>query len=605
MEASNRGRAAFDSNAQVRYQRGGALVLNNLTLSHDNRLLFQQQQTVPASLSHGVITGLVGVNGAGKSSLSLLLASKELPGFPRELHVTYVSSTSMELGDEQEQCNNIDTDQLYRMMPEEYIWSKVERRIGAIQKHIDQLEGVLEQAVGVEQMEEISDRLAVLYDTQDSLTADAKAAIRDAIVKVGMQPHLQKPVASLSSGWRYKCCLISAFITKSDLLIVDEPSFLDSRSTEWFVEQMQHAAKDQNAMVLLVSHKEALLDQLCERIWYINAGNQTFATFNCGYSAFRSTHEAEIQSASKTIASTNEKVKSADKSLSQIKAQLHKREKNMQSKTKQNSDKRFIKGKNKEAQQNADKSAAAKLKQLERKATEVETLKRTAKRERVRPLRIEGTVSSERFVVQLCDVGFAYDGMKDEFVFRFIDSSVEASDRILLAGGNGCGKSTLVKIIAGQVQPTEGDVHLHVQKNMLYFPQTALSDLVEQYGQRSAMGLLNAPGIAWTETQTRQHLGNFDLKGELALRQIATLSAGQRVRLWLAWKLVQSPHPSLLVLDEISENLDVETRRSLVDMLDEFQGAVITVSHDTDLSQSFRYTQLWELTAHGLRIQHA
>lgn len=105
-----------------------------------------------------------------------------------------------------------------------------------------------------------------------------------------------------------------------------------------------------------------------------------------------------------------------------------------------------------------------------------------------------------------------------------------------------------------------------------------------------------------TETQARHHLGDFGLAKNLALNRVATLSAGQRVRLWLAQQLLQHPKPSLLILDEVSENVDVETRQSLVDLLKGFDGAVLVISHDPDFVERANFTKTWKLWRHGLEV---
>merc|ERR1712176_1517108 len=93
-----------------------------------------------------------------------------------------------------------------------------------------------------------------------------------------------------------------------------------------------------------------------------------------------------------------------------------------------------------------------------------------------------------------------------------------------------------------------------------------------------------------TETQGRCHLADLGLAKDLALSRVATLSAGQRVRLWLAKQLLMHPKPSLLILDEVSENVDVDTRQSLIDLLKTFNGAVLVISHDPDFVNRAQFT---------------
>lgn len=153
-------------------------------------------------------------------------------------------------------------------------------------------------------------------------------------------------------------------------------------------------------------------------------------------------------------------------------------------------------------------------------------------------------------------------------------------------------------MILGDLEPTSGSVAR--RGKALYFPQVALNDLSREHGLKSALAFL---GESLTETEARHHLGNFGLAKDLALRPIHTLSAGQRVRLWLAHANLWNAKPTLLILDEISENVDRETRKSLLDMLHSFVGAVLVISHDEDFCGSFQAQQVWTLTPHGMRIE--
>jgi len=125
-----------------------------------------------------------------------------------------------------------------------------------------------------------------------------------------------------------------------------------------------------------------------------------------------------------------------------------------------------------------------------------------------------------------------------------------------------------------------------------------LGDLLRYHGSETAIDYLEKE---LTQTQARCHLGNFGLAKDLSLREIRTLSAGQRVRLRLAKESLFHPSPSLLVVDEISENVDRETRDSLAKLLSEFQAAVLVISHDPDFRKCFQPTKMWELRRHGLR----
>ena len=561
-----------------------------LGLAHDANTLFEPTDF---SLIRGAVTGLVGTNGSGKTSLAKVVASKELPGFPKDLAVQYVSTH------ENYSCMHAitgsnDNDAEQSLTPEAYLYSVVQDRLESLGTKIEQLEESL--GLDSERVEETANQLAELYELQDELQKSAEREIQQTLTDLGFGPHLKKSLSQLSSGWRYKCRLAAAFTAHSDILIVDEPSFLDISSTKWLVEKVSQAIS-RKTMVLLISHKEALLETLCNRILYINSGNHSLSSYNCGYETFRATHMSEVSHAKCTIAETEERVASAQKSLKSVQSQLQRRERKTKALTTQNADQRFIKGKNKEAKQKADRSAAAKVKQLKMQASEMDDLRRQAKREQIKHLHISG-IAGEGTLALFQDVGFAYDE-GEPFIFQNLDARLEAQDRVLLRGPNGCGKSTFLRLLLGELEPTVGTVK-DVGK-VLYFPQTSLSDMASRHGHESAVRYL---GNNLTETAARQHLGDFGLTKSLALRPIVTLSAGQRVRLWLSKQMLRFPSPALLVMDEISENLDVETRGSLSEILNGFVGAVIVVSHDEDFCRSLHPTQVWNLGLHGIHIDY-
>jgi len=568
------------------YHRGHALTIQNLSLSHDGgHLLFG---SADVCLQYECITGLVAVNGAGKTSLVKLIASKTLPGFPADILIEYLAASD----DEEFLAGTIDDD-LLSLQPLQYIEYRIQTRTNQLQTEIDALEARLEVAVQ-EETETLANELGELYDILDGISEQVQRELDQALSDTGLSAYTHLSLEDLSCGWRYKTRLIAAFLTHPDLLIVDEPSFLDATSTDWFIGKMIDAKK--TSMVVLISHKENLLERLCDHILYINAGNQTLSSYHCGYRVFRDVHSVQVQNAQKTIANTEKKHDTAEKSLKNIQSQLRRRETSFKETTTQHADKRFIKGKNKEAKQKADKSAASKLKQTQQDIVDLEIVRRQARTERVKEIHLEG-LAIDGTIISLVDVAFGYD---DNLLFQYVDACMVSTDRVLLSAANGSGKSTLVKLIMGELEPRVGTISRKGQ--CIYFPQTALSQLLRVHGQETALAFL---GGSLTETQARSHLGVFGLAGDLAVRCIRTLSAGQRVRLWLAKQQLDVPKASLLIVDEITENVDVETRRSLAALIASYKGAVLVVSHDQDFVQKLQLTKTWYLHLNGIHEQYA
>ncbi|KAL3805143.1 hypothetical protein HJC23_003371 [Cyclotella cryptica] len=604
-----------------------AIYIPGLTLTHDGgRVLFHNSDLL---LTHGTITALVGTNGSGKTSLAKLLASQQhtvcesksshiLNGFPtNNFTVEYLAAADDE--DDVDQSvpshENCDLDECH---PKEYIRYRLKKRIDRVHQSIEDLEGKLALSNDPDAMVELTDELSTLYEIEEKMTSQMQEEISRSMNVVGLKRHEHKKFSELSCGWRYKCQLIASVLSHPEMLIIDEPSFLDETSTEWLIASLIDMANNEKCIIILISHKESLLDSLADRVMYINSGNHTLSTYSCGYYEFRTRHENEIYQATKIIDDTEYEVEKADKQLKKLNMQMKKNEKNLKksynriefgkiTKTQVHAD---MGGRSQEKKQRGDKSAASKLRRLRKNLEDAKDVHSNAtKREKLKPLSINGIPASNQTIIRMESVSFRYHE-DDEFVFENVDAIVESTDRVLLKGPNGSGKSTLVNLILGRnLVPTEGSIHTSTE-NVLYFPQTAIRDLTRQHGDLSATAFLMAasPDKLGTITQARIHLGRYGLENDLAIGKISSLSAGQRVRLWIAHETLLRPNPSLLIFDEVSENVDVDTRNSLVELFEAFQGAVLVISHDPDFCRplvdtSASFTKIWTLHRYGLHVE--
>jgi ATP-binding cassette subfamily F protein 3 len=591
--------AVWTSDSRCTWQ--GSTLQIRLGLTHAARELYTPSDF---TLVSGTITGFVGINGSGKTSTAKVIP--HLPGFPANWTVEYLSS---EDNQDHTLTKNIDEggengtngDEVLHLSPLIYLERSVENRLEHIRRQIEELEDGIDQEEDQEHVEELVNRLSDLYEMQETMKTAAQREIQQTMHTLGFEPFLQKELRELSAGWRYKTRMLACLLAKPNLLIVDEPSFLDAASTDWLVTRLKEMVDEaqqssQIFMVLLISHKEALLDALCDRILYLNAETKRISLYHTGYHEFRNVLEAQRTYADKISTESQKQEANAKQSLKSLQKQLHRREQNLKTITSKHADQRFIKGKCKEGKQKADRSMAAKVKHVHKQTAAAEDMLAQVQREKVKPLHIDGTILDGTFAT-FQEIAFSYeDGVS---VFENIDLQLQPTDRVLLKGPNGVGKSTLVKLILGELEATDGS--LVRRGKALYFPQGALNDLTREHGHESAFSFLS-DHESLTETETRHHLGNFGLAKDLALRPINTLSAGQRVRLWLAKANLKNEKPALLILDEISENVDKETRQSLVDMLHSFAGAVLVISHDQDFCESFHPRQIWTLTRWGLKI---
>ena len=252
----------------------------------------------------------------------------------------------------------------------------------------------------------------------------------------------------------------------------------------------------------------------------------------------------------------------------------------------------------------------------------------------------------EEKLITLDGVNFGYDvtsltskNVSNQYLLKDISLSITSTDRIALIGQNGSGKSTLLKLIVGDLEPTSGNVSKKPLR-LLYFPQNAAMDLlmrkdirdnsVTEIVQGVASGKIslnsrtstvcehlqsspiqeNVTRDTISVLEARTHLGKFGLVKQMVSRPIGSLSTGERTRVYLSLLMLQfafgekkgSP-PDLLILDEISDNLDVDTVESLIDAFSIFEGGILCVSHEhSDFLDRFCTVQ-WELRNGGIRTE--
>ncbi|XP_061074030.1 ATP-binding cassette sub-family F member 3-like [Conger conger] len=490
--------------------------IENFDVSFGERSLLQGAEL---SLASGRRYGLIGRNGLGKTTLLKMLASRSLR-VPAHISILHV---------EQEVAGD-DTHALQSVLESDTV------REGLLTE-----ERLLNARIAngtAEGLETV--RLSEIYAKLEEIEAD-KAPARASVILAGLgfSPKMQQQTTKeFSGGWRMRLALARALFAKPDLLLLDEPTnMLDVRAILWLENYLQ----TWQSTILVVSHDRNFLNAVVTDIIHLHS--QRLESYRGDYENFVKTKEDRLKNQHR-----------------EYEAQLQYRE-HIQV---------FID----RFRYNANRAAQvqSKLKLLER----LPELKPIEKESEVSLRFPDNFEKLSPPVLQLDEVEFYYS--PDQRLFTGLCVSADLESRICIVGENGAGKSTMLKLLMGELTPINGIRQAHRNLKIGYFSQHHVDQL--DLNVCSVELLLNKfPGR--TEEEYRHQLGGYGITGELAVRPVASLSGGQKSR--VAFAQMTMPCPNFYVLDEPTNHLDMETIEALAKALNKFKGGVVLVSHDERL----------------------
>jgi ATP-binding cassette subfamily F protein 3 len=362
------------------------------------------------------------------------------------------------------------------------------------------------------------------------------------------------PVRAFSGGWRMRLNLARALMCRSDLLLLDEPTnHLDLDAVMWLEEWLRAYP----GTLMLISHDREFLDNVVQFIAHIE--QERLELFAGNYSDF------EVRRAER-LAGQQAAYERQQRDVAHIRSFVD----------------RF-------------RAKATKARQAQSR------LKALARMELLAPAHVDSPFRfSFRTPAKLPNPLLAIDGAAigygTEPLLKGIAVSFAPGDRIGLLGPNGAGKSTFIKLLAGELHPLAGKREPSTELRVGYFAQHQLEQLTPTESPLWHLRQLDPRAL---EQELRDHLGGFGFTGDRALEPVAPLSGGEKARLVLA--LVVYERPNLLLLDEPTNHLDLEMRHALTVALQEFEGAMVVVSHDRHLLRSVA-DQFWRVGEGGVRI---
>ncbi len=460
------------------------------------------------SLETGERVGLIGRNGAGKSSLLKILGGLEKPDdgalqLQQNLRLAYVAQEPI-------------------LDPATTVFTAVSAGLAKIAQLIDQY------SRGEGDLDALQDEI----EAQDGWNWQRR--VEETLQRL----HLDKDavLGTLSGGTRKRVALAQALVSQPDVLLLDEPTnHLDLDSIEW----LENLLLEFKGSVITITHDRAFLDHVATRIVELDRGRLN--SYPGNFAQYLVQKEAQL--AQEAVINAK-----ADKLLAQEEVWVRK---------------------GVEARRTRSQSRIVRLEQLR--------ARRAARHEAVGSVKLDvatGT-SSGKLVAELNDVSKTFG---DKVIVRNFSATILRGDKVGLIGPNGAGKTTLLKLILGELQPDSGQVRQGANLQVAYFDQ-----------MRNALDLdatledFISPGSEWIEIGAkRQHvksyLGDFLFSPARANSPVRSLSGGERNRLLLA-RLFARP-ANVLVLDEPTNDLDIDTLELLEELLQSYEGTVFLVSHD-------------------------
>ena len=500
--------------------------LDNLTVSYGGWTLFDN---ISFLINPKDRIGLVGKNGAGKTTLLRIITGEQQPTsgavtLNGDCTIGYLPQT-MRVADT-------------TTLAEET--AKAFEEVLRLEAEIEALTREIAERTDYEssEYEQLLHRLNDAQDHYHILGGETRDAdIEKTLLGLGFKrSDFGRATSEFSGGWRMRIELAKLLLRRPSIFLLDEPTnHLDIESIQWLEEYL----RNYNGAVLLISHDRAFLDNVTNRTVELSLGKITdYKVSYSKYVVLRAERRAQQMAAYETQQRMIEKTEE------------------------------FIeKFRYKPTKSNQVQSRIKQLERLDRLEIEEEDLATLN-------IKFPPAPRSGQIVAEISEAGMSFG---EKHVFSGANFVIEKGDRIALVGRNGEGKTTLARMLIGQLTPTEGSVRLGANVNIGYYAQNQ-DDLMD--GDFTVYDTLDRVAVGDIRTRLRDILGAFLFRGEDIDKKVKVLSGGERARLAMA-RMMLEPR-NLLVLDEPTNHMDMRSKDILKNAIMKYDGTVVVVSHDRE-----------------------
>ncbi|MBC2160223.1 ABC-F type ribosomal protection protein [Listeria booriae] len=528
------------------------VALNNVTKRFTGDLILEK---ISLQVEEGERIGLIGRNGEGKSTILKIIARLETVD---DGIVSVKRSATVGLLNQMPTVSGI-------AIVRDYLRTAF-ADVLALQAELTELEQRMTT--------DMSERLLAQYGEKQARFIDLGGYNLDTNMDkilhgLGISHLAEKFWEQLSGGERTKVSLAKMLLEEPDLLLLDEPTnHLDLQAVDWLT-QFLRAYK---GTVLVVSHDRYFLDEVVQKI--VELENKELITYHTNFSGYLVEREERLLKEFRDYKDQQKKIKKMQQAI--------KRLRQWAMEANPPNDALFRRAKN-----------------MEKALARIDVLKKPALEQKNMRLEFEESKRSGEDVV-IFDAVWKQFG--DRVLFGGLDCHIRQKERVAIVGNNGAGKSTFLKMVLGEVAPDVGTVHVGPSVDIAY-----LSQHMDVGDENQTVLEAFRDKVAVVEGDARHMLATFLFYGEMVFRKVANLSGGERMRLSLA-QFMNQPVNTLL-LDEPTNHLDIASREVLEEALRNFEGTIITISHDRFFMNQICDRTLWledgEIVSYGGNYSYA